>query len=176
VAENFFQLFSLPEQFDIDLDNLNHRYRDLQRACHPDRFVNASERERLLSVQKSSLINDAFQRLKNPVKRAQYLLELNGSPMDEGASVSMDSAFLMEQMSLRDQLSEIPRGQSGLDQLDALLVKIEKKIKELHARLSRLFIAEKKDIAAAKDAVRKLQFYNKLKEEAQQLEARLLDE
>ena len=82
---NYFQLFGLETQFTIDLAKLSTLYQTLQKKVHPDRFANASSQDQLLAVKKSTLINDAYQTLKNPLKRAQYLLCLlytSPSPRD----------------------------------------------------------------------------------------------
>ena len=68
---NYFQLFGLETQFTIDLAKLSTLYQTLQKKVHPDRFANASSQDQLLAVKKSTLINDAYQTLKNPLKRAQ---------------------------------------------------------------------------------------------------------
>ena len=58
-----FEIFDLPSSFEVDVDLLERRYRDLQRSVHPDRFANAGERERLRSVQQATLINEAYRTL-----------------------------------------------------------------------------------------------------------------
>ena len=73
---NHFELFGLPVNFELDSASLATTYRDLQRTLHPDNFANSSERERLLSVQKSSQINDAYSILKSPIQRAEYILAI----------------------------------------------------------------------------------------------------
>ena len=62
---NYFQLFGLDMQFDIDLAKLSTIYQTLQKKVHPDRFANASSQDQMLAVKKSTLINDAYQTLKN---------------------------------------------------------------------------------------------------------------
>ncbi|MEK6214396.1 MAG: Fe-S protein assembly co-chaperone HscB, partial [Vibrio fluvialis] len=75
---NYFELFGLPTQFDLDGSLLSSQFRELQKRFHPDNFATASERDRLLAVQKAAQINDAHQILKSPINRAEYLLSLNG--------------------------------------------------------------------------------------------------
>lgn len=75
---NHFELFGLPLQFQLDGSLLSSQFRDLQRQFHPDKFATASERDRLLAVQKAAQINDAYQVLKNPISRAEYLLIQHG--------------------------------------------------------------------------------------------------
>ncbi len=101
---NFFELFNLPMQFDVDGKALDTAYRNIQRLVHPDRFVTAPEAEKRAAVQYASLVNDAYQTLKDPIKRAGHLCALNGVPMESGAHIQMDPLFLMEQMDWREKL------------------------------------------------------------------------
>ena len=71
LTQNHFELFGFPLVFDIDQTQLAERYRELQRSLHPDRFANASEQERRVSVQKAAQVNEAFQTLKAPLARAR---------------------------------------------------------------------------------------------------------
>ena len=109
--QNYFELFDIPVSFVVDLEKLAVSYRQLQQQVHPDKFVTSSAQERRLSIQYAARINDAYQVLKSPLKRAQYLLELNEfSTQDE--DTAMDNAFLMEQMELRETLEKISRAEN----------------------------------------------------------------
>lgn len=100
---NFFEFFSLPTQFDVDPVALDDAYHTLQRLVHPDRFVSATEAQKRTAVQYASLANDAYQTLRNPLKRAKHLCALHGVRMD--ANAKMDPEFLMEQMEWRENLA-----------------------------------------------------------------------
>lgn len=102
--QNFFELFNLPMQFDLDIVALEAAYRNVQRLVHPDRFVTASDAEKRAAVQYASLANDAYQTLRNPLKRAMHLCTLNGIAAGTEAHIQMDPAFLMEQMDWREKL------------------------------------------------------------------------
>ena len=99
LSDDFFVLFDLPVSFDVDLGALAERYREAQRAVHPDKFANASEAERRLSVQMAARVNEAHRVLKDPLARGRYLLELRGVDLDD-MDTRFDGAFLMEQMEL----------------------------------------------------------------------------
>jgi molecular chaperone HscB len=103
-SKNYFELFGLPVGYIVDTEQLSAHYRELQRAVHPDRFANATEQERRLSMQGAVRINEAYETLKDPVLRASYLLSLNGIEMEHGRETTRDAAFLMEQMELREEL------------------------------------------------------------------------
>jgi molecular chaperone HscB len=102
-ADHFTQL-GLPKRFDLDPAELEARYRELSRKLHPDRFAKAEPGERMLSVMASRALNDAYRLLKNPVKRAEYLLSLSGTQISENDKVGQE--FLMEILELRETLAE----------------------------------------------------------------------
>lgn len=104
---SYFQLFNLPEEFQIDLKQLKNQYRSLQRQYHPDRFAHKSAHEQRISLQFAAYINEAFITLKSPVKRAHYLLELRHLVQAVSQTTSNDSDFLMMQIELREELDGI---------------------------------------------------------------------
>ena len=105
---NHFELFGLPVIFELDSAGLATTYRELQRTLHPDKFANSSERERLLSVQKSSQVNDAYSILKSPIQRAEYMLAVCHEDIRGEQKTLQDPVFLMQQMELHERLEDIP--------------------------------------------------------------------
>ena len=101
-----FALFELQPSFNLDLDQLATRYRELARGVHPDRFADASEREQRLALEQSASLNEAYQTLKSPPKRARYLLALNGGELPLEVTVH-DPEFLLQQMELREELEDL---------------------------------------------------------------------
>ena len=89
-----FALFELQPGFNLDLDQLAVRYRELARGVHPDRFADASEREQRLALEQSASLNEAYQTLKSPAKRARYLLALKGGELPLEVTVH-DPEFLI---------------------------------------------------------------------------------
>ncbi|MBD1573603.1 co-chaperone HscB [Vibrio sp. S17_S38] len=169
---NHFELFGLPNQFDLDKNHLSEKFRDLQKQFHPDKFAAASERDRLMSVQKAAEINDAYQTLKTPIERAEYLLSLYGVHIRGEHQTMSDPLFLMEQMELRETLEDI----SHLNDPNDALLEFDHKIQSMYQQhielLQQQLVSEEWDIAA--DSVRKLKFVNKLRREIEQLEDKLL--
>lgn len=103
---NFFQLFDLVETYDMDETSLSSRYRDLQRTVHPDRFLNGTSQEKLLAVQRSGLINEAYTTLSNPLSRAEHLLACaDAAPNPE--MTGGDAEFLMRQIQWRESLDAL---------------------------------------------------------------------
>ena len=169
---NHFELFGLPLQFQLDGSLLSSQFRALQRQFHPDNFATASERDRLLAVQKAAQINDAYQVLKNPISRAEYLLFQHGEDIRGEQQTMQDPMFLMEQMELREELEDIADSSDPEDALFAFEGKVSKMYKQ---QLSA--IQQELDSQAwleAADRVRKLKFIAKLKNEIELVEDRLI--
>ncbi len=112
-----FELFGVPRRFAQDRDALDARWKDLQREAHPDRFAAQGAAAQRVAMQWSVRINEAYQRLKDPLKRAAYLCELGGSPIRAEDNTAMPAAFLMQQMEWREALDEARSG-AELDALD----------------------------------------------------------
>ena len=101
-----FVLFQLPRRFEIDSLELLERWRALQKMAHPDRFSMQGDAAKRLSLQWSTRINEAYQRLKDPLRRAAYLCHLNGVEINAQTNTAMPASFLMEQMNWREALDE----------------------------------------------------------------------
>jgi molecular chaperone HscB len=174
LTSSYYELFQLPVSFEIDLDALSERYRRLQSSVHPDKFANAGDGERRLSMQQSARINDAFQTLKNPLRRARYLLQLNGVDMSVDTDTAMDPQFLMQQMELREALEALNNSANPAEDLLALTTDIDATIAGIIQELKNSFNAGTGlDLSAARDGVRRLQFMTRLQEEAHNLEETL---
>jgi molecular chaperone HscB len=160
--QNHFELFNLPQQFAVDAGALDSAYRDVQSRVHPDKFVNATDAEKRVAMQWATRANEAYQTLKNPQKRAQYLCELNGVDLQTESNTSMPMAFLMQQMEWREELGDA-RASKDSDALDAL----DKQLR--NARKARLVEIEQQigggDFAQAAQGVRALMFLEKFGEE-----------
>ena len=70
---DYFTLFGLPASYTLSLEPLAARYQELQRQYHPDKFASGSAAEQLAAVQQSATINQAWQTLRHPLTRAEYL-------------------------------------------------------------------------------------------------------
>jgi len=173
LSSDFFVLFDLPVSFDVDLNTLAERYRDAQRAVHPDKYANASEAERRLSVQMAARINEAHRVLKDPLARGRYLLELCGVDLDD-MDTAFDGAFLMEQMELRERLADVKGSADPHQQLKLIAQDINAQSKSLVVQMAKLLQATDKDsLQQARDATRKLQFFRRLNEEVDSLDDEL---
>lgn len=101
-----FELFGLPARFAQERAEIDQRWKDLQRETHPDRFAAQGAAAQRLAMQWSVRINEAYQRLKDPIKRAAYLCELRGAPVNAENNTAMPAAFLMQQMAWREALDD----------------------------------------------------------------------
>ena len=111
-----FDLFGLPQRFAQDAAAIAARWKDLQREAHPDKFAGEDAAAQRVALQWSVRINEAYQRLKDPLKRAAYLCEMNGAPIQAENNTAMPAAFLMQQMQWREDLEEA----SGLVDLERM--------------------------------------------------------
>lgn len=103
-----FECLGLEPTFAQDEATITRQHRTLQRKLHPDRFVHKGERERALSLQHATSLNDAVRVLKDPQKRAEYLLALRGFHLDDEAKpVRLNPMFLMEVIEFREALDEL---------------------------------------------------------------------
>ena len=108
---NDFELFDVPVQYAQDRAQLDARWKALQREAHPDRFAAEGAAAQRVAMQWSVRINEAYQRLKDPLKRAAYLCELNGAPIEAENNTAMPPAFLMQQMEWREALDDAQTAQ-----------------------------------------------------------------
>jgi molecular chaperone HscB len=176
-STDHFERFGIPRSFDMDLGVLDSRYRELQRTVHPDRFASAGEAERRLSMQQTSAINEGYQTLKDPLRRGRHLLELSGYNLGDEPHTTRDTAFLMEQMELRESLGEVRGNSDPFAALENIMDRIAEDIVTLQSQLRENFErASVADLEAAASALMKMQFYRRLQEEVMDLEAALEDE
>ncbi|EED66966.1 Fe-S protein assembly co-chaperone HscB [Comamonas testosteroni] len=148
-----FELFGLPRKFAQERSQIDARWKELQREAHPDRFAAQGAAAQRVAMQWSVRINEAYQRLKDPLKRAAYLCELAGAPVRAEDNTAMPAAFLMQQMEWREALEDAV-GEQELDALEAEMLAAKK---QMLAECGRL-LDEAGDAVAAVQQVRALMF------------------
>ncbi len=172
-SQNYFELFGLETDYAVDSALLTRRFRELQRATHPDRYVNASDQERRLALQQATQVNEAYRVLNDRIARARYLLELQGvAPGDEQTTVS-DPELLMQQMELRERLEQIPSQPDPIDSVSRLITETDQRSAELAAQMPGLFAA--REHRRINELISELQFLARLRQQAEALEAELED-
>ena len=148
-----FEIFGLSPAFAVDREALDTRWKDLQREAHPDRFATADGEAPRQAMQWSVRINEAYQRLKDPLKRAAYLCELNGAPIEAENNTAMPAAFLMQQMQWREDLDEA----SGSDDLERMADEVASTRRDMLQSLART-ADDERDFPALAQQVRALMF------------------
>jgi molecular chaperone HscB len=159
-----FELFGLPQQFTQDRAAIDARWKDLQREAHPDKFAAQGAAAQRVAMQWSVRINEAYQRLKDPLRRAAYLCELHGAAVNAENNTAMPAEFLMQQMEWREALDDA----QDTPALDALNDEVNRSRKGLLQRCEQL-LDQAKDYAGAVAQVRALMFIERF---ARDIEAR----
>ncbi len=153
LQSNDFQIFGLPERYAQSRSELDARWKALQAEVHPDRFAAQGAAAQRVAMQWSVRVNEAYQRLKDPLKRSAYLCELHGTPVQAENNTTMPAAFLMQQMEWREQLDEA----RDLAAVEALADTVARREQQMHAELAQAIDA-RQDWAAAAQTVRALMF------------------
>lgn len=162
LQDDDFTLFGLPQRMAMERAALDGQWRALQAQAHPDRFVSEGSAAQRVAMQWAVRINEAYARLKDPLKRAAYLCELRGVHIDATSNTAMPPAFLMQQMAWREALEDAA-GIAAVEQLD------EQVADEEAAMLQRLqhTLDDQADAAAAAPQVRALMFVARFREDIQ---------
>ncbi len=153
LASSDFELFGVPLQFSQDLAVLDARWKDLQREAHPDRFAGQVAALQRQAMQWSVRINEAYQRLKDPLKRAAYLCELGGAAINAENNTAMPPEFLMQQIEWRESLDEARTAQD-VDALNGELIAVRR---DLLGQLEQALDVQR-DLVRAVALVRSLMF------------------
>ena len=169
-----FELFGLPTAFELDRTQVDLQWKSLQREAHPDRFASEGAAAQRIAMQWSVRINEAYGRLKDPLKRAAYLCELNGAAVNAENNTNMPSEFLMQQMEWREALDDC-KALKASDAKDEALEKLLDEVDMSHAQalkqIAKLIDVEQ-NFPATVGQVRALMFIEKFAQEVQhQLDA-----
>jgi molecular chaperone HscB len=160
--ENHFDLFQIPARFAINAAQLDAAYREVQGSVHPDKFVAASDAEKRVAMQWATRANEAYKTLKNPLRRAAYLCELNGVDLGIESNTTMPTAFLMQQMEWRESLDEA-RSERDTARLEVLEQALNEARRQAVARIAELL--EQSKFSEAGERVRELMFVEKFGDE-----------
>jgi molecular chaperone HscB len=160
LSDDDFTLFGLAPSHGLDRAALDAQWRALQTQVHPDRFVGEGGAAQRVAMQWAVRVNEAYQRLKDPLKRGAYLCELRGAPIDAERNTAMPAAFLMQQMTWREALDEAA-DLAAVEQIDAEVGAHEQSLlNEMSALLD-----ERDDAVAAAQKVRALMFIGRFRED-----------
>lgn len=165
-----FRTLGLPARFDLDAAEIERRYRELQKALHPDRFVGASAQERRISLSKAVEVNEAYRTLRDDLARARALLALRGHEARDGQPA--DPEFLMEVMERREALSEA-RTARDLDAARSLAAAVRADAERARADITELFAREAEPARIA-DVLSKMRYYRRFLDEVEVIEEEAL--
>ncbi|SAL16380.1 Fe-S protein assembly co-chaperone HscB [Caballeronia telluris] len=160
--DSHFDLFHLPPTFAVDQPSLDDAYRTVQAQVHPDRFAAAGDAQRRIAMQWATRANEAYQTLRDPLKRARYMLSLRGVDVGAENNTAMEPAFLMQQMERRESIEDAA-GAKNLGALEALLDELRDEERQRFAKLAALIDSHADQ--AAGEAVRQLMFIERVASE-----------
>jgi len=167
IDDDDFKLFGVTERFALDPTQLDRRWRDLQAEVHPDRFAAQGAAAQRVAMQWSVRVNEAYRRLKDPLRRAAYLCERRGVAIDAERNTAMPRDFLLQQMAWREALDDAADA-AGVQRLDDEVAAHQRALlQQLQQALD-----VQRDVAAAAVRVRELMFVERFREQIdQRLEA-----
>ena len=161
---NHFSTFDLAAAFAVDQTQLASRYRDLQAAVHPDRFVNAADAEKRIAMERAVEVNEAFTTLKDPVRRAMHLLFLVNIDGMEEKNSAMPFDFLAEQIEWHEALADAKLKEDE-ERLEEMSRELTGMLRSLGETFSAAYTGEHFTVATT--LARKMRFVQKLIEEAE---------
>src|SRR5579863_7625423 len=159
ISDSHFELFQLPARYTLDADTLERAYRAVQTQVHPDRFAAAGDAQKRIAMQWATRANEAYRTLRDPLKRAIYLLSIRGVDVAMESNTAMEPAFLMQQMEWREGVEDAAAAKN-VDALDALLTELRDEERVRFTKLAAL-LDNGADQAAA-EAVRQLMFIERV--------------
>jgi molecular chaperone HscB len=162
-SRNYFDLFDIAPAFRLDAAVLDRAYRQLQTEVHPDRYAGASDAQRRQALQASARVNEAYRALKDPVRRAQYLLRLHDIDAVSETDTALPLDFLERQLERRELAAEA-QAAGDADALSALLADARAESRAMEEVLVRMLDREQA-FAKARTQVRELTFLAKLAED-----------
>ena len=165
LQSNDFELFGVPMQFAQDRAQLDARWKELQREAHPDKFAAQGPAAQRVAMQWSVRINEAYQRLKDPLKRASYLCELHDAPINAENNTAMPPDFLMQQMEWREALDHA----QSIDDLDKIALQSSTGGRQQLLKIEQTLDGQK-DFPEAAQQVRSLMFIERF---AREVDARI---
>ena len=160
-----FELFDIPMRFAQDRARLDARWKELQREAHPDKFAAQGAAAQRVAMQWSVRINEAYQRLKDPLRRASYLCELHGAPINAENNTAMPADFLMRQIEWREALDDA----ENVDDMDKIGLQANAGKREQLLNIEQT-LDVRHDYAAAAQQVRSLMFIERF---ASEVDARI---
>jgi len=156
-AADYFAVFGLPRKLWLEMSSLEQKFLQLSWKLHPDNFVNASDKERELSLKRSSELNDAYRVLRDPLARVEYLLEIEGQRKEGEKKQQAPPELLEEVFELNESLDELREARESGGNLAELKTELQsaegnfqEKLEEVDLQLQ--FVAKEWDTAVEANA------------------------
>ena len=154
-VSGYYELLGIPRSLNLSLDDLQSRYYELSRELHPDRFMRKPESERQRALDLSSTLNDAYRTLKDPIRRAEYVLSQEGFDIGEQRSKDVPPELLEEVFELNMALEEMRGGDdSARPQLEKAEENFAGMLRDTDHQMEELF--REYDAALARDTLVKI--------------------
>jgi molecular chaperone HscB len=175
---DYFGVFGVPRKFDLDMSDLEQRYKEMTKVLHPDRYARADSRARMASLERTVQLNQAWRTLSQPVARAEYLLSLGGIEIGEGSgnqradrvasrvTQPVDTALLMEVMEMRESLAEA-RTSGDSARMATLTTEVQTRHDKEMVQVAAEFAKAQPNLTAIATRLSSVRFYRRFLEEAQ---------
>lgn len=170
---NYFEILQLPIDFSVNQTDLNQRYKELLKATHPDKYSQGSQAEQSIAIVKTAQINDAYNCLRNPLLRAEHILQLYGYSCEAEQVTIKDAQFLMSQMTWRESIQDLPNAANSREAFAQLEDKLTQELAHFNQQLEQCIQA--KQWTQAQELVLKLKFMIKLQEELETIEDKMFE-
>ncbi|PSS01637.1 Iron-sulfur cluster co-chaperone protein [Actinidia chinensis var. chinensis] len=157
-AVGYFQIFGLEKKYEIEVKNLEGKYKNWQKKLHPDLVHSKSEKEKEYAAEQSARVIDAYRTLANPLSRAIYVLKLEGEDIDEEKTIS-EPDLLTEIMEIREAVEEAADSQA-LSQIQA---QVQDKLKHWSGSFATAF--QSRNFEEARTSIQKMTYYKRVNEE-----------
>lgn len=163
LQRNFYEFFSLPVSYAVELTALEQAFKQVQRNVHPDRFASAPPAEKRYAMQLATRANEAYQTLRQPLARARYLCELNGVDIEAESNTAMPADFMMQQMQWRESLEDAVTQQDP-ERFAALRTELQQALARMDEQLRQTLDGEQ-NYADAAALVRRWMFIDRFDKE-----------
>ncbi|CAL4044110.1 Fe-S protein assembly co-chaperone HscB [Buchnera aphidicola] len=164
---NYFELFNLPEKFNIEIVELSKKFHQLQRKFHPDLFNTQSELIRIKALNNSTIVNQGYRILRDYLTRAEHLLFLNGLNISDRKNIVYEKNFLIEQLSFYEEIDILKKSSFNKKNYNSLLIRINQIKKKYEYEMEKEL--EIKSWRKSAVIVNKLFFFRNLKNVLEEL-------
>lgn len=156
---NYFELFEIPVQLKVDKASLPRKFFELSRKYHPDFFVNGSEEEKTLALERSALLNRALKTFQNPDETIKYVLQLK-ELLEEEEKYELPPDFLMEVLEINEELMEPGENKTLLPDLE---IRISQLQEEIYEPVKKIVESYKEGTDSEKELLQVKEYYYKKK-------------